>query len=171
LFGIYQGRGSGFSSNYSSANESAYTSNYGSGVDPTRYNYLLGVAVIWNITSPFRVRYQVQSQKFLSASYKNQYDLLDEQLHDQQTLAEVRIANSLKNYHEAPVEVKAASDAYNQKFALYKNGLANIVDFTQALYTLNRAEVDQDITLNNVWQAILSKAAATGDFNIFMNNF
>ena len=48
---------------------------------------------------------------------------------------------------------------------------ANIVDFTQALYTLNRAEVDLDITLNNVWQAILSKAAATGDFGIFINNF
>jgi len=170
LFGIYQGRGSGFSSNFG-VNQSAYTSSYGSGVDPTRYNYLLGVAVIWNITNPFRVRYQVQSQRFLSAAYKNQYDLVDQQLRDQLVLAETRINNSLKNYHEAPVEVKAANDAYNQKFALYKNGLANIVDFTQALYTLNRAEVDLDITLNNVWQAILSKAAATGDFGIFINNF
>ena len=171
LFGVYQGRGSGFSSGYSSANTSAYTSSYGSGVDPTRYNYLLGVAVIWNITNPFRVRYQVQSQKYISESYRNQYDLVAQRLQDQQTLAEIRISNSLKNYHEAPVEVKAANDAYNQKYTLYKNGLSNIVDFTQALYTLNRAEVDQDITLNNVWQAILSKAAATGDFGVFINNF
>jgi len=56
-------------------------------------------------------------------------------------------------------------------FALYKNGLANIVDFTQALFELNRAEVDKYITSNNVWQAILFKAAATGDFGIFINNF
>jgi adhesin transport system outer membrane protein len=170
LFGVYQGRGSGFSPNYL-INQSAYTSSYGSGVDPTRYNYLLGVAVIWNITNPFRVHYQVQSQKFISAAYQDQYNLVDQQLRDQQLLAETRISNSLKNYHEAPVEVKAAGDAYNQKFTLYKNGLANIVDFTQALYTLNRAEVDLDITLNNVWQAVLSKAAATGDFGVFMNNF
>jgi len=31
--------------------------------------------------------------------------------------------------------------------------------------------VDKDIASNNVWQAVLSKAAATGDLNVFMNNF
>ncbi|MDB5011034.1 MAG: transporter [Mucilaginibacter sp.] len=170
LWGVYQGRGSGFGSGLLT-NPNAYTSNYGSGVNPTRYNYLFGVGMIWNITNPFRVHYQVQSQKYISQGYKNQYDLVDQQLRDQLLLAETRIINSFKNYREAPVEVKAANDAYNQKFALYKNGLANIVDFTQALYTLNRAEVDLDITLNNVWQAILSKAASTGDFGIFINNF
>jgi hypothetical protein len=92
-------------------------------------------------------------------------------LHDQQILAETRISNALKNYREVPVEVSAANDAYIQKYTLYKNGLANIVDFTEALFTLNRAEVDRDITYNNVWQALLFKAAATGDFGIFINNF
>ena len=53
----------------------------------------------------------------------------------------------------------------------YKNGLTNIVDLTQALYDLNRAEVDNYIAVNNVWQALLYKAAATGDFGIFINNF
>ncbi|MDB5157562.1 MAG: transporter [Mucilaginibacter sp.] len=170
LFGVYQGRGSGFKSDYGT-NLNDYTSNYGAGVQPTRYNYLLGAAVIWNITNPFRVHYQVQSQKFTSDQYRNEYELVNQQLRDQQLLAETRIANALKNYDEAPIEVKAATDAYNQKFALYKNGLSNIVDFTQALYVLNRAEVDRDIVSNNVWQAVLSKAAATGDLSVFMNNF
>jgi outer membrane protein TolC len=170
LFGVYQGRGSGFNSGYG-GNPNDYTGNYGSGADPTRYNYLLGVGVTWNLTSILRVHYQVKSQKFTSDQYKNDYDLVSDQLRDQQVLAETRISNALKNYHEAPVEVKAATDAYNQKFALYKNGLANIVDFTQALYVLNRAEVDNYIASNNVWQAVLYKAAATGDFGIFINNF
>ncbi|MGZ3767860.1 MAG: TolC family protein, partial [Mucilaginibacter sp.] len=142
-----------------------------SGVDPTRFNYLFGVGMIWNMTNPFRIHYQVKSQKFTSEQYRNEYDLVGQQLHDQQMLAETRIANALKNFNEVPVEVKAASDAYTQKYALYKNGLANIVDFTQALYTLNRAEIDKDIASNNVWQAVLYKAAATGDFGIFINNF
>jgi adhesin transport system outer membrane protein len=172
LFGIYQGRASGFGAGYSANPSSAnYTDNYGTGVDPTRFNYLFGVGVIWNITTPFRVHYQVQSQKFISQQYHDEYDLINQQLRDQETLAVTRINNALKNYREAPIEVKAASDAYIQKSALYKNGLSNIVDYTQALYTLNRAEVDLDITLNNVWQALLSKAAALGDFSIFMNNF
>ncbi len=170
LFGIYQGRGSGFAADYGT-NTNDYTTNYGTGIDPTRFNYLLGVAVIWNVTNPFRVRYQVQSQKFTSDQYRNEYELAGERLRDQQLLAETRISNALKNYNEVPVEVKAATDAYNQKYTLYKNGLSNIVDFTQALYVLNRAEVDKDIASNNVWQAVLYKAAATGDFGVFINNF
>ncbi len=151
--------------------ESTYNSSYGSGVDPTRYNYLFGVGFVWNITNPFRVHYQVKSQQFISEQFQNEYNLVEDQLHDQQILAETRISNALKNYREVPVEVSAANDAYIQKYTLYKNGLANIVDFTQALFTLNRAEVDRDITYNNVWQALLFKAAATGDFGIFINNF
>ena len=170
LFGIYQGRGSDFSSGYFT-NQNDFSSNYGAGVSPTRFNYLFGVGVTWNLTNPFRVHYQVKSQKFLSEQYRNEYDVIDQQLTDQQILAETRISTALKNFREVPVEVKAANDAYIQKYALYQNGLANIVDFTEALFTLNRAEIDKDITSNNVWQAVLYKAASTGDFGIFINNF
>jgi len=168
-FGVFQGRGSGFNSGYGT-NPGDFSSSYGAGVAPTRYNYLLGVGVTWNLTNPLRVRYQVRSQKFTSAQYKDDYDLVSKQLTDQQALAETRISNALKNFREVPEEVRAATDAYHQKFALYKNGLANIVDFTQALYVLNRAEIDNYIAKNNVWQALLYKAAATGDFGIFINN-
>ncbi|WP_244139399.1 TolC family protein [Mucilaginibacter ginkgonis] len=169
-FGVFQGRGSGFTPGVTSAAPSVYTSNYGAGVDPTRYNYLLGVGVVWNFTSLFRTHYQVQSQRFTSAQLQNEYDLVSQRLQDQQVLAETRIANSLKNYREAPIEVKAATDAYKQKEALYRNGLSSIVDFTTALFNLNRAQIDRDIAYNNVWQAVLLKSAATGDFTIFTNN-
>ncbi|WP_109608432.1 TolC family protein [Mucilaginibacter oryzae] len=170
LFGVYQGRGSGFNSDYA-VNQDSYTGSYGAGVDPTRFNYLFGIGVVWNFTSVFRTHYQVQSQKFTSQQYKNDYELVDKQLKAQQSLAETRIANALKNANEVPVEVSAANNAYIQKYTLYKNGLSNIVDFTQALYTLNRAEIDKYIALNNVWQALLYKSASTGDFGLFINNF
>jgi outer membrane protein TolC len=169
FFGVYQGKGSGFNAGYFS-NLKDYNSSYGAGADPTRFNYLLGVGLVWNITNPFRVHYQVQSQKFISAQYQEEYNLVSRQLSDQQVLAETRISNAMKNFRESPQEVRAAADAFKQKYALYQNGLANIVDFTQALYVLNRAEVDNYIVKNNVWQALLYKAAATGDFGIFMNN-
>ncbi len=79
--------------------------------------------------------------------------------------------NALAEFAEAPVQVKSATDAYTQKSVLYKNGLSNIVDVTQTLYTLNLAETDQDISENNVWAALLLKAAAVGDFGIFINEF
>lgn len=170
LFGVYQGKASSFGSGYA-LDQSTYTAGYGTGIDPTRFNYLIGVGVTWDFTNLFRVSNSVKSQKFTSEQYRDEYELVNQQLHDQASLAETRIATALKNYNEVPVEVKAASDAYLQKYTLYKNGLANIVDLTQALYTVNRAEVDKDITYNNVWQALLYKAASVGDFGIFINNF
>jgi outer membrane protein TolC len=102
---------------------------------------------------------------------KNESDLVGQNLRNQVSLSETRIQNAIKNYQEAPVGLKAASDAYLQKTVLYKNGLTTIVDVTTALYTLNRAETDRDIAYNNVWQALLYKAASTGDFGLFINEF
>ncbi|WP_229206189.1 TolC family protein [Dyadobacter fermentans] len=168
LFGVFQGRGAGFSSSYA-ADQTAYTHNYFEGIKPVRYNYLLGIGATWNMTSMLRVRQQVMSQKFISNALKEEYDLADQQLKNQLILSETKISNAIANYREAPVQVRSASDAYLQKSVLYKNGLSNIVDMTQALYVLNRAETSRDIAATNIWQAILLKAAASGDIGIFLN--
>jgi len=171
LFGVLQDRGSGFDYNYSAANPEAYTENYLKGVGFSRGNYLLGVGMIWNLTSPLRVHHQVAAQEYISRGLQDEYNLVDQQLKAQLILSETRIRNALDNYTEAPVQVKAASDAYLQKSVLYKNGLNTIVDVTTALFTLNRAETDRDIAYSNVWQALLFKAAASGDFGLFYNEF
>jgi outer membrane protein TolC len=171
LFGVYQGRGSGFESGYSAANLNAYSDSYWKGVDPTRSNYLVGLGMVWNLTSPLRVNRQVAAQRFISKALEEEYQLVDQRVHDQLLLSDQKIGNALNNYKEAPVQVKASSDAYLQKSVLYKNGLSNIVDVTQAMYALNRAETDRDIAYTNVWQALLLKAAASGDFSLFFNEF
>ncbi len=170
-FGIAQARGSGFEYNYSAANPKAFTQNYWDGIKPATGNYLLGVGVIWNLTSPLRVQQQVLAQQLTSQGLKNEYGLVDEQLKNQYALAESKMHNALAALEEAPVQVKAAADAFLQKTVLYKNGLSNIVDVTQALYALNLAETDKDIAENNVWQALLLKAASAGDFGLFINEF
>ncbi|WP_276484927.1 TolC family protein [Paraflavitalea pollutisoli] len=171
LFGVFQGRGSGFSPDYGFNGLDKYSQSYAKGIDPTRANYLLGVGMIWNLTTPLRVHHQVASQKFISQALKEEYVLTDQRLKAQLALADNKIKNALDNYREVPVQIKAASDAFLQKSVLYKNGLTNMVDVTQALYALNRAETDRAITYNNVWQALLLKAAASGDFDLFINEF
>jgi len=170
MFGIIQERGSGFTAAYTQ-NQHAYTSDYGTGVNPTRGNYLLGIGMNWNLTTIARNSAQVKSQKFVTAAMQNDYDLANQQIKAQLALADDKIKNALANYNEAPVQVKAANDAYVQKSALYKNGLATIVDVTQTLYALNRAETDRDIAFTNVWQALLLKAASAGDVTLFTNEF
>jgi outer membrane protein TolC len=169
LVGVMQSRGSGFNSNYSQLNQDAFTHDYWTGVKPTSSNYLFGVGLVWNLTNPIRVHQQVTAQEWTSRGLQNEYELVSQQIKTQLALADEKVKYAIANYHEAPVQVKAASDAYLQRSVLYKNGLTNIVDVTQALYVLNRAETDRDIAYNNVWQALLLKAAATGDFVFFEN--
>jgi outer membrane protein TolC len=170
MVGVFQGRGSGFNSPYL-FDPLDFTKNYWSGITPTRTNYLLGVGLTWNIIQPFRISQQVKSQNLISKGLQEEYVLANQQIVAQLKLADVKIKNALLIYNEVPIQIKAATDAYVQKSVLYKNGLTNLVDLTQILYVLIRAETDRDIAYNNVWQALLSKAASAGDFSIFENQF
>lgn len=168
LFGTLQGRGSGFEYNYTPEFTDRYTKSYLDGIRPQRYNYLLGIGITWNLLSPAKIKQQVKAQDYLSAAYKDEYDLAATQLKDQLVLADQQIENSLKSVQEAPRQLQAARDAYLQKTVLYKNGLSNIVDVQQALFTLNRAQTDISVAYINIWQALLLKSAASGDFDLFI---
>lgn len=170
FFSVMQGRGSGFGANYI-INQNDYSTRYVDGINPTRANYLIGIGMTWNLTTLLRNHPQVRAQQYTSEGLKNEYELVDQQLKSQLALAEAKLKNALDNYHEAPIQVKAASDAYLQKSVLYKNGLTTLVDLTQALFTLNRAETDRDIAYANVWQALLLKSSAIGNFDLFINEF
>lgn len=167
LVGVYQSRGSGFDYNYSPSLPETYSRGYAAGVAPGANNYLFGVAIAWDIFSPLKIHQQVLAQKFISSAYQNEYDLIKTQLQDEQILSDQRIENSLKNVREVPFEYKAATDAYEQKSLLYKNGLANIVELQQALYAVSQAETDRSVAFANVWEALLLKSAATGDTDLF----
>lgn len=168
LVGIFQTRGSGFRSDYAS-NQQAFTQNYFDGIKPSRSNYLIGIGLTWNLTQPLRISKQVKGQTFTNQALTDEFELANQQIRAQLVLADTKIENALSNYREVPTQVKAVSDAFLQKSVLYKNGLTNLVDVTQALYALIRAETDRDIAYNNVWQALLYKAAASGDFSLFVN--
>jgi len=171
LFGVLQDRGSGFNYNYGAQAPNAYTSDYFKGVGFGTANYLIGVGVFWDITTPLRIRQQVAAQNFTTEGLREEYGLIDQELQAQVILSDTRIRHALENYREAPVQVKAATDAYVQKETLYKNGLATIVDVTTAAAILNQAETQRDVIDTGVWQALLYKAASTGDFGLFFNEF
>ncbi|WP_343699990.1 TolC family protein [Chitinophaga sp.] len=170
FFSVLQTRASGFSASYAT-DQTAFTHNYWDGIKPTRTNYLLGIGVTWNLTSPLRVKQQSAAQAFASKALQNEMEVVDQQLKAQMVLADVKMKNALDNYREAGVQIRSASEAYLQKSVMYENGLATLVDVTQALYSLNRAETDRDVAYSNVWQALLLKAAAAGNFEIFINEF
>ena len=169
LGGVFAGRGSGFGP-ITGQGTYAYSPDFFDGLHPERVNYVLALGVTWNFTQPFRVRQQVRSQRLISAGLRDEFDQLNQQLASRLLLAETKLRDAIADYRETPVQVKAALDAWHQKTVLYDNGLTNLVDVTQALYALIRAETDRDIAFSNVWQALLLKAGAIGDFTIFSQN-
>jgi len=169
-FGVLQTRASGFNSDYIT-DQTSFNRNYWDGVNPDRTNYLVGIGISWNLTTPFRMSKQVSAQKYVSQGLQEEYNQVDRALKSQLALADDKIKITLDNFAEAPIQVNAAKQAYLQKSTLYKNGLTTLTDITQTLYTLNRAEIDRDIVNNNVWQSYLLKIAATGNFDLFINEF
>ena len=170
LFGIYQGRASGVGDNYG-INQTSFTQNYLDGINPSRENYLLGIGLKWNLSDFFRNDKKASAQKMITQGVAEELKQVKLELVTQAKTAEATMQFALQNYAEAPRQVEAAAQAYLQKSTLYKNGLTTLTEVTQALYALNRAETDRDIIYTNVWQALLMKAAATGDMNLFMNEF
>jgi outer membrane protein TolC len=164
-----QARGSGFNYSYSAAHPN-YSSSLSDGLSTDRTNYVVALGVTWNIAQPFRAKQQVKSQRLISEGLKDELELTRQQLVTQNNFADAKLKNAIADYYETPQQVKAASDTYHQKLVLYNHGLTDLVNVTQALYALVRAETDRDIAYNNVWQALLLKAAATGDFDLFYNN-
>ncbi len=170
MVGIIQTRASGFSANYA-LDQTAFTPNYLDGITPSRSNYLIGIGMTWNLTNIVRNGLLVRSQQWISKGLQQEYEVVDQELKAQLILAGEKIKNAMANFEEAPIQVQAATDAYVQKNTLYQNGLGTIVEVTQTLYALNRAETDRDIAFTNVWQALLLKAAAAGDLELFLQEF
>lgn len=168
LFGVYQTRASGFNSNYAT-DQTSYTQNYLDGISPTRQNYLFGIGAVWNLTSISRSSKKLDYQKLISKGLEDEYKAADLELRAKEDAANARLRYAFLNFNEAPVQVKAAYQAYIQRFTLYNNGLTTLTDVTTSLLTLNRAETDRDVAFTNLWQALLMKAAAAGNFNLFIN--
>ena len=171
LFGVLQDRGSGYGSGYNPNDPSSFSQSYLNGVAPARGNYLIGVGVTWNLSDLGRAASRVKSQHYISDGLTNEYHYLENNLSNQLKEGNKQLVNSLQKYREAPIQLKAASDAYEQKKTLYSNGLTTIVDVTQTLYNLNLAETDKDISSAAVWQSLLYMAASSGNFNLFINQF
>ena len=126
-----------------------------------RYNYLAGVGISYNLTDIVhthdKMREQYRRTKAAEEQLDNSRTLLDNQLNQ----ARVDIHTALDKLNEMPAQLNAARAAATQKMALYKGGLSNIIDVTNALYVLNRAETDLVQTKHAAWQSLFMEAFTT----------
>jgi len=157
-------RGSGIS------NTGVYSNSFSDGVQYSRYNYMLGAYFLWNVTDIFRINHDYKSHMY---DVQKDNALLNEtrlNLTGQLENANAQLSLAIEQAKEAPIQVNAANGGFNQSKARYQSGLGTLIELSQNLYILARAEADYSITYNNTWRSLLSIAAAAGDINLFLNS-
>lgn len=157
-------RGSGISN----TNDMQYSSDVIKSITYQRYNYLLGVYFIWDALGVFRTSKEYQAKKLEMERDNALFDEVKLSLSRQLESSDMQFDVAMEQAKEAPLQLNAAKSSFNQSKARYESGLGNLVELSQSLYLLTRAESDYSISMNNAWRALLSKAAARGDFDMFM---
>lgn len=164
------GRGSGISDKLTDNGDFVYNTSFSAGVPFRAYNYMVGVSTIWNVTTLFRTSNEARQQRAIVKIAEERYNEESLKIESEWERARLRYRAALEVARQAPVQLKAAQDAYAQAKARYDAGFSTVLELTQTFSVLNRAEVDSAVATGNVWRAILQYAAATGDFDVFINN-
>lgn len=151
--------------------EDVYDKNVLNGLSYTRYNYLAGLSITYDLFDVRRARYKLDEQQFLSQAALANFQEQTEQINSSVTEANINIRTAINRLREIPIQQNAANGTYQQKLALYNAGLTNIVDLTNALYLLNRAETDAILATDSAWKALFQKAYATNTLNQLLSIF
>jgi outer membrane protein TolC len=164
LTGIGYARGSGISNKDNSYNES-----FSAGVPFQVYNYYAGISVRMNILNYAKVNREYKSELFEMEKAQHLYEEAELKADKQLELANIQLTLARQQADEAPLQFNAALASYRQSSARYRSGFGTIADLAQNFYILNRADVDKSISFNNVWRAVLIKAAAAGNLSYLTN--
>jgi outer membrane protein TolC len=140
----------------------------GTGLGYQRFNYSAGIGITYDLFNGVH-----KNDKLVQSRYQSQagdYALQQQRLMLQNSVlrSEESIKVAEKNLAELPLQLQAASDAYDQKVAQYKAGIINLVDLTNASFVLYTAQTSYIETLNDWFVANLEKSAATGNLDSFI---
>ncbi|RRB04169.1 TolC family protein [Larkinella rosea] len=168
LLGSLQGRGSGIGKSPEADGTFRIDPSLGAGLPLRSFNYIVGVTAIWRPTDLFRTRYALNAQRERINAFQQNYNQQALALKTADQNARLQLELAGLRAQQAPLQLDAARQAYGQAQARYESGLDNILTLTQATALLNRAEVDQALTTNSVWRALLLRAATAGDLDSFL---
>jgi outer membrane protein TolC len=144
---------------------------FSTGLNYTRYNYMGGLALTYDLFDMAHRRDKVAIQYFHAEAVHEEVNQQKLLLENQLQQADIDIQAVLGREREIPVQLRAAQDAFSQKTAQYNAGIANIAELTDASYLLYRAETDAVEVQSDLLNTLLQKAAANNTLNTFLSNF
>ena len=143
----------------------------GSGLAYSRSNFLVGVAATMNLTDLRRAVHRTQLQQLRVQEATNQLAVERVQLQNALTTADSLLIILRLELGELPNAIRSANDAYQQRLALYNNGLETILSLTDALQLLSSVEKEYVETQSRAVKLRLQKAFATNNFEEFYSMF
>lgn len=112
------------------------------GIGIERANYLMGVGITYNIFDFKRKQLQQNIQKANTQLAEKRLEEETALLKNRRKQNMIELTTAYQRLQEIPRQLQAATAAYRQKLALYRNGLTNILELNTALSVLYRAEID-----------------------------
>jgi len=145
--------------------------NFSSGFDYSRYNYMVGLALTYNIVDIVHRKDKTNEQYFQTEAVREELSEQKSLLTTQLDQSDIAIQASLDKLREIPVQLKASRDAYAQKLAQYDSGLVTIVELTNVSYLLFSAETDEIEARSELLNTLLQKAVTNNTLNSFISHF
>jgi len=145
--------------------------NFSSGFDYSRYNYMVGLALTYNIVDIVHRKDKTNQQYFQTEAVREELSEQKSLLSTQLDQSDIAIQASLDKIREIPVLLKASQDAFAQKLAQYNSGLATIVELTNVSYLLFSAETDEIEARSELLNNLLQKAVTNNTLNSFISHF
>ena len=139
------------------------------GLGFTRYNYGIGVNVVFPILDFSHVAIQSRQQQNLIAYETEMLNLTTLNLDKQLLTAESDLNKSLQIARQTPLQFRAANESFNALQTQYNEGLIDYADLIQGQYDLLNAEASLKNSYIEVWKGLLLYALASGDINVFLN--
>lgn len=159
LLGALYGRGSGFNTDVSI--------NQARGYYPTKFNYAVGLSITFPFLDIFQLRAEQKIATKQESEERARLDLAVLNIKSQDAEAEAMLRAAKKIAANAPVKVKAATEAARSTEIRYRYGLASVNDVALNEQLLRQSQVDYATAQLRVWRALLAAAAANGDLQPF----
>lgn len=161
VLGSISGRGTG-------AEVSGLLDGGASGLWLQRSNWALGAQVTFPVLQIFSLHAQKRVEAANEITAQARYDQTVQDLSGRVAQARANLDGARQIALSTPIELAAAHDTEQQVRARYQEGLATIIEVSDAESLLVQAEIDDAIARLDIWRTLAEVAAAQGDMHPFL---
>lgn len=134
-------------------------------------NYLIGLAVTWDITGAFNSSLERKRIEQKVRAYQANYDMQKLDLDTKLSSVAKRIDGQKKQINSIAAAVENAKIAYDLYLSRYENGLISLTELLQIQSILQQTEKSNIDVHQQLWEQILMESEASGDFLYLQNQF